>query len=99
MQTLKEKLFAHVSEVLEGVDTPTLPAVRSGPWRQAWENAVNFLRRSRVENYNDSELREKLQELHQDIQNQIGSEVGWDALLQVVYVHRGGLKLFWSYQF
>ena len=75
MQTLKEKLFAHVNEVLEGVEDPTLPAVRSGPWRKAWEKAFHFLRRSQRETQNDSELREKLQELHQDIQNQVSSEV------------------------
>lgn len=75
MQTLKEKLFAHVNEVLEGVENPTLPAVRSGPWRKAWEKAVHFLRRSNTETQNDSELREKLHDLHQDIQNQVSSEV------------------------
>lgn len=75
MQTLKEKLFAHVNEVLEGVENPTLPAVRSGSWKRAWEKAVNFLRRSSRESHNDYELREKLHELHQDIQSQVSSEV------------------------
>ena len=75
MQTLKEKLFAHVNEVLDGVEEPVLPAVRSGPWKSVWEKATRFLRRSGNEAHSDQELKHKLQELHQDIKGQISNEV------------------------
>lgn len=75
MQTLKERIFAHVNEVLGEVEEPALPAVKSGPWRKAWEKATRFLRRSNGEAQSDHELREKLQELHEDINAQISNEV------------------------
>lgn len=83
MQTLKEKIFAHVNEVLSDVEEPALPAVRSGPWKKAWEKATKFLRRSSGESQSDSELKERLQELHQDINSQISNEVTSTSLLPI----------------
>ena len=74
MQTLRERLFAHVTEVADAVEEPKLAAVKSGPWRKAWEVAGKILRRS-SQAQSDGELREKLQELHADIQGQLSNEV------------------------
>lgn len=78
MQTLKERLFDHVTEVLECDREPQLPAASKG-WRNTWEKAVRFLKREN-ESPTDSQLQERLQELHEDIHSQISTEVCARAL-------------------
>ena len=73
MQTLKERLFDHVTEVLESNREPDLVEASKG-WRKAWEKAKNFLKLSHGSSSN-SQLQEKLQELHAEINSQIANEV------------------------
>ena len=77
MQTLKERLFQHVSAVLEASEeSPAAALVRTGRWKSVWDKAVRFLAPQHGSgNAQAAELQATLGELHQDIQNQISAEV------------------------
>lgn len=77
MHTLKEKLFLHVSAVLEATeDSPSSSLVRTGRWKAAWDKAVRFLARQNASsNAQAADLQATLTELHLDIQEQISAEV------------------------
>jgi len=76
MQGLKERLFEHVAEVLDGAEPPRLPGVKTGRWKKIWEKSVKFIARGGPqENRSDVQLRELLQDLHQDINAQIEAKV------------------------
>ena len=75
MQTLKEKLFAYVNEVLDTSREPELPAVRTGRWRRVFEMATSFFRHgSGAQADSQTQLQATLQDLHNEINRQIELE-------------------------
>ena len=75
MQTLKEKLFAYVNEVLDTSREPELPAVRTGRWRRVFEMAASFFRHgSGAQADSQTQLQATLQDLHNEINRQIELE-------------------------
>ena len=76
LQTLKERLFEHVEEVLDFSREPTLTAVRSGRWRSVFDKAVQFFtRRGGEASSSRVDMQAKLQDLHDSINAQIEAEV------------------------
>lgn len=84
MHQLKEALFGKVAAVLDpaalpAADAPVPPAVNSGRWRAVFEKGARFWSRARGGGARGaeqrSELQRQLEDLHSDIQGQIGNEV------------------------
>lgn len=77
MQTLKERLFQHVTAVLTAnEDSVASAVVSSGRWKVVWDKAKRFLPLAGSSGaQSQAALQTTLAELHQDIQDQIGAEV------------------------
>lgn len=82
MQRLRETLFAHVDAVLDP-ETDSQGFGSSSRWRAIWNKASAFFRGRRNEGSPGAaktDLQTKLQELHHDIDAQIGAEVSLSLL-------------------
>ncbi|KAK9845844.1 hypothetical protein WJX81_004061 [Elliptochloris bilobata] len=83
MHQLKQALFDKVATVLDparapsGADAPVPPAVSSGRWRAVFEKGARFWSRAGGARGAEqrAEVQRQLEDLHADIQGQIGAEV------------------------
>lgn len=75
MQSLKERLFAHVTEALDVAKEPTLQAVKTGRWRRALDAMLSLLPGRSLAQESSAHFQEVLAQVHYEINDLIKTEV------------------------